>query len=112
MQRTGWIGDRNCAGCRYWSEMIAKSEGNGVVALCLGEGPEKGKYKRGAATCTGFARNTCGAVDDPPDYGEEVRALYAEQAALKHPNGKPMFAPDGTMLDDNGNRSIFDDVDL
>lgn len=29
----------------------------------------------------------------------------------KHPNGAPMYAPDGTMLDENGNRSIFDDVD-
>ena len=26
-------------------------------------------------------------------------------------NGNPMFAPDGTMLDEHGNRSIFDDVD-
>lgn len=31
---------------------------------------------------------------------------------LVHPNGAPMFNPDsGTMLDDAGNRSIFDDVD-
>lgn len=28
-----------------------------------------------------------------------------------YPNGARMFAPDGTMLDDQGNRSIFDDVD-
>lgn len=28
-----------------------------------------------------------------------------------HENGKPQFSPDGTMLDENGNRSIFDDVD-
>lgn len=28
-----------------------------------------------------------------------------------YPNGRPMFAPNGTMLDENGNRSIFDDVD-
>jgi hypothetical protein len=28
-----------------------------------------------------------------------------------YPNGRPMFAPDGMMLDDQGNRSIFDDVD-
>jgi hypothetical protein len=30
---------------------------------------------------------------------------------MKHKNGKPVFALDGTMLDDKGNRSIFDDVD-
>lgn len=29
----------------------------------------------------------------------------------KHPNGQPAYSPDGTMLDENGNRSIFDDVD-
>jgi hypothetical protein len=30
---------------------------------------------------------------------------------FKHPNGAPMYAKDGTMLDEHGNRSIFDDVD-
>lgn len=29
----------------------------------------------------------------------------------KHDNGAPMFNADGMMLDDKGNRSIFDDVD-
>lgn len=28
-----------------------------------------------------------------------------------HENGKPKFACDGTLLDDRGLRSIFDDVD-
>ena len=114
MQRTGWIGERNCAGCRYWSEMIAQSiGGRDVEAMCLNsEGPCSGKYMVGSQTCAKFARNTHGAVDDPPDYGEEVRAAYAEQAAMRHPNGAPKYAPDGTMLDEKGNRSIFDDVDL
>lgn len=30
---------------------------------------------------------------------------------MVYPNGKPKFASDGTMLDEDGNRSIFDDVD-
>ncbi|HEY5411317.1 MAG TPA: hypothetical protein VIJ94_11390 [Caulobacteraceae bacterium] len=30
---------------------------------------------------------------------------------LVHPNGAPVFSADGTMLDERGNRSIFDDVD-
>lgn len=30
---------------------------------------------------------------------------------LFYPNGNPMFAPDGMMLNDDGTRSIFDDVD-
>jgi hypothetical protein len=60
--------------------------------------------------CKGFAYDTAGKVDDPPNYGEEVLPIYAAQAAAKHKNGAPMFAPDGTMLDDKGNRSIFDDL--
>ena len=34
-----------------------------------------------------------------------------EQRASKHPNGAHVWSPDGTLLDENGNRSIFDDVD-
>jgi hypothetical protein len=105
--------DRNCSGCRYWSEMIAQSiGGHAVEAMCLApSGPAQGKYMVGSQTCTSFAKNTAGAVDDPPDYGEDARHLYHQQALAKHPNGAPMYAPDGTMLDDRGNRSIFDDVD-
>lgn len=35
------------------------------------------------------------------------------QAGREHayPNGAPMFSPSGTMLDEHGNRSIFDDID-
>lgn len=106
--------ERNCSGCRYWSEMIAQSiGGRDVEAMCLApEGsPAKGKYMVGSQTCAAYAKNTHGAVDDPPDYGEVARAAYAIDAALKHNNGSPMYAPDGTLLDERGNRSIFDDVD-
>ena len=34
-----------------------------------------------------------------------------EQRATKHPNGQHQWSPDGTLLDENGNRSIFDDLD-
>lgn len=103
---------RNCEGCRYWSEMIAKSGPREVEAMCLAEGgPFKGKYTEGSKTCDAYAKNSCGAVDEPPDYGEAACAAYSEQAAMKHPNGAPKFAKDGTLLDDKGNRSIFDDVD-
>lgn len=30
---------------------------------------------------------------------------------MTRPNGARMFSSDGTMLDDKGNRSIFDDID-
>lgn len=29
----------------------------------------------------------------------------------KHANGQPMYSPRGTLLDDKGNRSVFDDID-
>lgn len=106
------LGERTCGGCRYWSEMIAMVQAGETVAMCLGTGGLKGRYTTARMICDSFAKNTCGAVDDPPNYGEETRAAYAEQAAMKHKNGAPKFARDGTLLDDKGNRSIFDDVDL
>jgi hypothetical protein len=30
---------------------------------------------------------------------------------MRYPNGKPVFSADGTMLDEQGGRSVFDDVD-
>lgn len=39
------------------------------------------------------------------------QSLNLLRARATHPNGKPKFAEDGTMLDERGNRSIFDDVD-
>lgn len=113
-----YSGERVCDGCRYWSEMIARAGGGtdnprgDTEALCLADGPFKGKYTTAEMTCSAFARNTSGAVDEPPDYGETARDAYAREAAMRYFNGQPMFAVDGTLLDERGNRSIFDDVDL
>jgi hypothetical protein len=91
--------------------MVARAiGGRGVEALCLGTGEHAGKYTAAHQTCAAFAYDTAGRVDDPPNYGEETRAVYAAQAAERHPNGAPKYAPDGTMLDAKGNRSIFDDI--
>lgn len=38
-------------------------------------------------------------------------ARRIEHTQKRYPNGRPKFSLDGTMLDDKGNRSIFDDVD-
>lgn len=38
-------------------------------------------------------------------------ALEKVRGEERHANGAPKWAPDGTLLDDKGNRSIFDDVD-
>jgi hypothetical protein len=45
--------------------------------------------------------------------GEVAQRMWEryEQPQVHYPNGAPMFAPDGMMLDEQGNRSIFDDVD-
>ena len=68
---------KNCAGCRYWSEMVAKSQGNSIVAMCLADGPLSGKYTRSSQACPSWKSGHLGAVDDPPNYGEETRAAYA-----------------------------------
>lgn len=74
---------RDCRGCRYWSEMVAQSIGCGPVqALCLAAaGPLSGKYTTGRQTCAAWKSGHLGAVDDPPNYGEETRRAYAEEGA-------------------------------
>ena len=55
----------------------------------------------------------------PPDQWDiRIKAAYMPgetwsvvATPKKHPNGQRMFTVDGTMLDEHGNRSIFDDVD-
>jgi len=71
---------KNCAGCRFWSEMIAQSIGGGPVeAMCLAEGPYSGKYTTARMACDAWKSGHYGPVDDYPDYGKEARALYAEE---------------------------------
>lgn len=72
----------DCAGCRFWSEMIAMVERGAVVAMCLADdGPKAGKYTHGRFTCGSWKSGHHGSVDDPPNYGEAVRALYREEEA-------------------------------
>ena len=57
---------RNCKGCRYWSEMIARAHGGPVEAMCLGPmSPARGKYMAGHRTCADWASGHLGAVDEP-----------------------------------------------
>jgi len=73
---------KDCKGCRFWSEMIAKAEGGGVMALCLADGGSRhGKYTTAGTTCEAWKSGHHGAVDDPPDYGAETRALYDDEEA-------------------------------
>ena len=64
---------RDCAGCRYWSEMIAQSIGGGPVqALCLAPagGPLKGKYVTSKQSCAAWASGHFGAIDEPGEDGD------------------------------------------
>ena len=60
-----------CKSCKYWSELIAKAQGDFVRALCLGEGSFKGQYMSEFDGCRAWKENLYGAVDLPPNYGEE-----------------------------------------
>ena len=66
---------RNCAGCRYWSSMLAQCVGGGAVrAMCLaceddrlrGEilRPYAGKYTSCWQTCPSWASGELGAIDE------------------------------------------------
>lgn len=74
---------KDCRGCRHWSEMLAQSRGGGnLEAMCLAEnGPYSNKYVIGRQSCVKWQSGHFGATDDPPDYGESVRAAYAEEEA-------------------------------
>lgn len=70
----------NCMGCRYWSEMLARSYGGPVEAMCLsGTSPFTGKYTTPGTTCDAWRSGHHGAVDEPPNYGEETRKLYERE---------------------------------
>lgn len=51
----------------------------------------------------------CGGSGLHPRAAKALALLPREPET--YPNGAPMFSADGTMLDDKGNRSIFDDID-
>lgn len=71
---------RDCKGCRYWSEMVAKAGGEDltVKALCLNQSSERrGTYQPGNARCATWASGHLGAIDEP---GQDPRA-YAQEAA-------------------------------
>jgi len=56
--------------------------------------------------CEICGRSSCA----PWMHSIEAQEQYERQKQT-HSNGAPMFNDDGMRLDDQGNRSIFDDVD-
>lgn len=80
---------RDCSGCRYWSEMIARAGGGtdnprgDVEALCLVPSEAKyathaGKYTVSSFVCPAWKSGHLGAIDDPPDGNWEA---YADEDA-------------------------------
>ncbi|MCX7166634.1 MAG: hypothetical protein NTV11_10215 [Rhodocyclales bacterium] len=55
-----------CRSCCYWSELIAKTRGGVLVAMCLAErGPRSWRYTRDDSSCTAWERAREGSIDDP-----------------------------------------------
>ena len=67
-----------CRSCCYWSELIAKTRGGVLVAMCLAErGPRAWRYTRDDSRCTAWDEAREGAIDDP-ETGHLARALILE----------------------------------
>jgi len=58
---------RNCAGCKFWSEMIARAHGGGPVeAMCLASsGKHSSQYTTARMSCDKWESGEDGIVDDP-----------------------------------------------
>lgn len=80
-----WGTTRNCYGCRFWSEMIARCDGGGpVLAACLAQTAGGIHYRPGTYSCNLYQEGSLGAIDDPGGnpYEEEIDPRAAEFAAI------------------------------
>jgi len=63
---------KNCSSCRFWSEMLAMSRGNGVEAMCLSQtSPLSRKYTTERTRCDEWKDGYLGAIDSPGFDGTE-----------------------------------------
>lgn len=65
-----WGETKNCHGCRYWSEMLARSsdseDGWGIEAYCLNhKSSMRGRYTSRQQSCKEWESGELGAVDSP-----------------------------------------------
>lgn len=59
-----------CRTCCYWSELIAKTHGGLLVAMCLAaNGPRAWRYTRDDAECQDWEEAREGAIDHPETGG-------------------------------------------
>lgn len=62
---------RNCKGCKYWSEMVARACGGPVEAMCLAAAsPNSSQYTVASTTCDAYEPGYDGAIDQPGGYHE------------------------------------------
>lgn len=65
----------HCENCRYWSDMVATADSNGLKAICLNtESPYSQKYMRGIARCV-HAKPSYGFAIDDRDVGSDFHAI-------------------------------------
>lgn len=69
----------------------------------VGQDPRTGKW---VASCNEWCMEISELDEDDYTLMELVR-----EDGLVHQNGMAKWSKDGTLLDDKGNRSVFDDVD-
>jgi hypothetical protein len=72
--------DSRCRTCCYWSELIAKTHGGWLVAMCLAaDGPRAWRYTRDDAGCPDWEKARDGAIDNPQN-NELVRMDLPDKA--------------------------------
>jgi hypothetical protein len=95
----------NCAGCRYWSELIAMGKAGEVHALCLSpDGPVRGEYTAATQTCKAWASGHLGPIDEPGNDSatkylkDEASALVKVELWPDQPDGPEYIKREGPRL--------------
>jgi hypothetical protein len=82
-----------CEHCRWWDNSSSLRD-NDDTGQCRIKPPAVNKRTGEAVWPYSESGDWCGKLD-----------------VARHPNSAPMWADDGILLDEQGNRSVFDDVD-
>jgi len=69
-----------CNECRFWSEMLARSDGVGpVLAVCLcSDSKMEGEYTSGRSGCSAGKESVFGAIDQPCHDPNEIKWRYEQ----------------------------------
>ncbi len=97
MDHRNYSSAKTCQSCRYWSELIARSEGGKPVeAYCLNAAsPKNQTFVTGSQSCDGWAEGYLGAIDDPsndPMAGGDPYAVFDDDQVLSIDRFEPDFS--------------------